>query len=681
MATLVFKKATRIIELSSPQTEVTIQDLVNQIRTYEGDILNNIDIPKMMTATGKDSLGGGVLTGITLRLHDGWRISAEPRAGPNYVRVNIRGGNLVTSEALGVDPNDPVAPSAFVTISLTSSSSATLQEAQTIENIQHLLESKHSSSANGNVYYWDPDMGNDSFDGLSESTPVLTFTRAHDLVVSGNEDAILIESHSTGGTTIITEKITISKDNVHLRGQGRSIIFRPTNSTADTITVTGDDVELSNFQVETFSTGGKNAVRTTGDRTIMEHLYVFNASGSGLKLENNDGCKVLHCNFIENQGNSIFGHNSGNMIIDYCDIAQSGLNGIKFTSTARELCAHNRIKNTIIHEHENYGMDVGQYVWDAFIEMDTFLEPIGLGRILDNGDVTVDEDQAHHMRSAVNTKRSIESLRDDHSGFGETYYWDPFGGDDIETGITFQRAVKTFARIIQVVTTNHNDIVIILSTNPAGVTVITERININKNFVFFRGAGRNIFFNPLTATDGTPIITISGEGVELSGVRVKGSTTGSDDSIVVTGDFALIQGCWIEGARGEGIKFNGSNHSKVEKCIVSSSIDDGIHFQDSSFGFSTDNTLSQNGGAGVHISSPTPAQTIGNSIKNTVIAGSVLHNIKIDSGVIGTLIDDDTVALSDGGGRILNNGTSTVDREVANRVYNLPTGGRRSLDR
>mgnify|MGYP003645628531 FL=1 len=44
-----------------------MQDLVDAIRVYEAE-LDNLDIPKICDASGKEDLGGGVLVGITVKL-------------------------------------------------------------------------------------------------------------------------------------------------------------------------------------------------------------------------------------------------------------------------------------------------------------------------------------------------------------------------------------------------------------------------------------------------------------------------------------------------------------------------------------------------------------------------------------------------------------------------------------
>jgi len=132
MATLTFDKISRVITVDAPDTEITVQSLLDQIRDWE-DELENMDLYKVCDASGKEALGGGVKVGITVTLID-WHITFEARTGPGYTLCSISGGNLVTLiSSTGIYEN-PITPSAFVTITLTSSSSATLQE---LSSIQH----------------------------------------------------------------------------------------------------------------------------------------------------------------------------------------------------------------------------------------------------------------------------------------------------------------------------------------------------------------------------------------------------------------------------------------------------------------------------------------------------------------------------------------------------------------
>lgn len=94
---ITFDKAAKQILLGVADTLTTIQSLADAIRTYEED-LNNLDYPSIMAAAGKDDLGGGAFTGITLTLLDGWKIRVNGTPGVE-TQYTINQGNLVTSDA------------------------------------------------------------------------------------------------------------------------------------------------------------------------------------------------------------------------------------------------------------------------------------------------------------------------------------------------------------------------------------------------------------------------------------------------------------------------------------------------------------------------------------------------------------------------------------------------------
>lgn len=131
MATLSFDKINKIITVDAPDTEITIQELINLIRDWE-DELENLETPKVADASGKEGLGGGVSVGITVTLID-WYLTFEARSGPTWELCSISGGNLVRYDTGTLTYGNPISPSAYTTITLTSSSSATLQEIEAIQ--------------------------------------------------------------------------------------------------------------------------------------------------------------------------------------------------------------------------------------------------------------------------------------------------------------------------------------------------------------------------------------------------------------------------------------------------------------------------------------------------------------------------------------------------------------------
>ena len=118
---IIFDRVNRIIEVEADEIKVNAQDLLNAIRGFEDD-QGNMDIPHIAEAAGKEDLGGSVFVGITLKLIN-WKVKFEERETPTI--CDIYGGNVVAIDEYG-EPMSPVEPSSNVTVTKTSSSSATL---------------------------------------------------------------------------------------------------------------------------------------------------------------------------------------------------------------------------------------------------------------------------------------------------------------------------------------------------------------------------------------------------------------------------------------------------------------------------------------------------------------------------------------------------------------------------
>jgi len=115
-----FDFGTKLIHILSPQTEVDIQDLLDEIRTQEATE-KGITYGKIADASGKEVLGGSVSVGVTLELL-GWQIKFWEG---NYI-AKVAGGNLV-----GGVSGDPVAYSAGVQTLLIQSAASTVVQVST----------------------------------------------------------------------------------------------------------------------------------------------------------------------------------------------------------------------------------------------------------------------------------------------------------------------------------------------------------------------------------------------------------------------------------------------------------------------------------------------------------------------------------------------------------------------
>jgi len=113
---LLFNFYTQIIDVESPQDELLIQDLLNAIRAQEDSELG-IAYPKIADAAGKEDLGGGVYTGITVTLYPDWQL----RFWQGDYTATIKGGNVV-----GGKDGDPIAYTAGVQVLLVQSAASTI---------------------------------------------------------------------------------------------------------------------------------------------------------------------------------------------------------------------------------------------------------------------------------------------------------------------------------------------------------------------------------------------------------------------------------------------------------------------------------------------------------------------------------------------------------------------------
>jgi len=197
-AALTFFKYERIIQVDAPQTTITIQDLLNQIRLYE-ELPINMDYGSLANASGKQALGGGSFVGITLELINDWRLAFEARPGPDTILCTVAGGNLVATNQYN---DNPIYPTAFTQVNIAQSSSPTIIQAPTDYATLYMLESLRGKNKSlGSIWYWNPTGGNDANDGTTPGTAVFTFAKAQNLATAGAGDIIFALATSGSGIT------------------------------------------------------------------------------------------------------------------------------------------------------------------------------------------------------------------------------------------------------------------------------------------------------------------------------------------------------------------------------------------------------------------------------------------------------------------------------------------------
>ncbi len=359
---LTFDFINSVIEVPSPDTTLDIQYLINQIRDQEDDAVPAMVYPKIANASGKEDLGGGVKVGITVQLLSSWQVRFQARAGPTYIQCQITGGNLVGG--LG---GNPIATSAFTQVVQVSSAAATIavpSTASDLTNLKYLVESQRGlHSGTGTIYYWDPVSGSDGNDGKQPTKAVKTFAQAHSLALDGNYDIIYCLSSDATGITTVTETLNITKKTLKVRGPGFTFQLKPTATTADTILINTNTVEIAGLYISTAATGTKNAITITGNNNSIRDSWIANVRGNGIELTTSasnkvTGCAIEHCGLSATGDGIKLGNSATETVISRCIIFDN-VNGISLAGTG---LAENIIDNNIIYNHTGYGVKVGSGV-------------------------------------------------------------------------------------------------------------------------------------------------------------------------------------------------------------------------------------------------------------------------------------------------------------------------------
>lgn len=305
-----------------------------------------------------------------------WEVSEFDLAGGNFVAVDDVGGDL-----------NPLFPVFGRFVTKASSSSATLADAKEIRDVKFLIEStRPHHTGHGTVYYWNPDTGDDSLDGLSPTKAFKTFAMAHSTAGDGTHD-IIVAISGVSGQTITTETIEITKNYLFLRGPGRDFRFKPTATNVPTISINAVGVEISGVVVDTANSGGQNAieVQTGADFFFIDHVWSRDAQHACVKVQGAvvygriDGCFFSHpVDHAIHIDGDIRHTRITNTEID----APAG-SGIEIEgTTARNNIIGDGVK---IYDSATYGIEIVSPATRNFIDADVSLYDNASGNILDNG--------------------------------------------------------------------------------------------------------------------------------------------------------------------------------------------------------------------------------------------------------------------------------------------------------
>ena len=379
-----------IIEVPAPDTTLDMQYLINEIRDTEDELSPGLAYNKIADASGKDDLGGGIYTAITVRLLDNWRVRFEARSGPETVQCFITGGNLV-----GGPGGNPIAPSAYTQVIQQSSAAGVIATPTTTTeniNLRYLIGSLTSRQrALGNIFYWDPVTGSDNNNGQTPSTAVATFAKAQDLAVSGNNDVIFCLASHPSGTTTTNETLTITKNNLKIRGPGAIFKIQPTTPNVNTITINAENVEVSGLVISTANSGTGNAISVVGNNAFIQDCWITDSRNHGIDVSSSN-LSVITLSVIEHcVANGInLGNNTTQTTISKCIIFDNA-NGVNLSGSSLQ---DNVMENNLVYKHLSYGINIGSNVLRTIVRGGHTFSKNNLGNINDLGTDTYIETQA-----------------------------------------------------------------------------------------------------------------------------------------------------------------------------------------------------------------------------------------------------------------------------------------------
>lgn len=237
----------------------------------------------------------------------------------------------------------------------------------------------------------------------------------------------------------------------------------------------------------------------------------------------------------------------------------------------------------------------------------------------------------------------LESNRGAHTHQGAIFYVDPVNGDTHANGN--RGGLTDPYDSIQdchdnAVTDSAHDLIILIS-GAAGVTTLTEDVTLSKRYLLIRGPGRDFVW---TRSGNGDTISVTADGIELSGFQLETAATGSGHGIQLTdADFLRAHNLWVNQTRGDGINIlRGSN------CQIHNN-----HFQESGQGGS---------GQGVHIVGTAGSSDL-NKVFDNIMIDCAGDGILIEQGTTNnTLISGNVVEGSTGWG--INVGSSSTDAVV-----------------
>lgn len=515
----IFDEPNKYIIVPAPATEVTVQELVNECRDFE-DELANLDILPLISAAWKEDLWWGTTVWITCTLLNGWKVKFEDRAWPAYIPCIISGWNLVSS-----DWSIPYTWSAFVTIWLSSSSSATNQNAESIQYAS---------------FWWAVNVDVNSWNSW-----IVFPTWNAEFPVNNIQDAVLIAQNRWFNIIKVFSDLTLD---------------------------TWDNV--TDFKMIGQSHVNTNLIINPWSICLRTAFSEFNLTGAMDWDSDIVSCIVWDIQYFNWHIHSSYLYwtftlwGTDDARIDDCKILNVA-NPVTITAwiSWQDIMISN-YSWRIILDNIIWSSNVWIWLdaWEVVINSNCTAWTIALSW---NWDLTDNSnDSCYVINKLVNwseiqsLQKLVEGLRPHHIWTGDIWYWNPYNWNDTFNWTTPNTAVKTFAQAHNLAKDSNHDVIYCIPWNPTAITESNENLTISKNYIFLRWPWRDFCLNNIDDT--TPTVTITWKWAEISWLRIESSLTATAPVIHTTWDFSLFKNLWVANSK------DWIHIENAEYCIVDS---------------------------------------------------------------------------------------------------------------
>lgn len=226
-----------------------------------------------------------------------------------------------------------------------------------VNNIKQLIELQYPShSASGTVFYWDPYSGDDLYEGDHIKRGKKTFSACHDLVMSGRNDLIVCISNDPSGNTFVDENISITKNDLCVRGTGRGFHLEPSSTVLPAFEILANNIELNSISIKTPTTCQEHMIDISANNTLIRDIWLFEG-GKGMHIGGTSSDTMIK--------NTRIAHNIGDgLLIDgsaeHTSISQSHIssntgNGITMNTIGHEISVNDQ---TVLHGNGGWGIDI-----------------------------------------------------------------------------------------------------------------------------------------------------------------------------------------------------------------------------------------------------------------------------------------------------------------------------------